>query len=621
MIHPFLPARAGALVALSTALLFTLFSSLLFSPGAAAQYFDDGRLTILITPSRFAETADETLAPVSVITREQIESSQADTVEEVLRTVPGVAFGNNGGVGKLTSLFLRGTESNHVLVLIDGVKVGRLDFGTTPFEFLPLDQIERIEVVRGPRSSLYGSEAIGGVVQIFTRKADGNTAPRFSIGAGSHNTAKIDAGVSGGDKAAWYSVGASAHSTDGYDACVTSFCRPGSAFGDDTGNDADAFKNTAISLRGGGELSDGVNLEGNFLQSESENEYDGSSNEAEHTARVANIKATWRGERNQTSLSIGRSEDDRDDLKDGAFQRNTDSTRDQVSVQNQVQLNQRNKLIAGVDYVNDKIESTTDYAATERDNTGLFALWRSDVGNHDFELSARNDDNEQFGNHATGNVAWGKTADDGSRITIAYSTAFSAPTLGDLYFPGYSNPDLKPESSQSVDIGFSQTNAREHFAFNMFHTRIKDLIIAPPPAYSPINVATASIVGVEVVMQQRNGPWQWGANLTLQNPRNEDTGEQLERRPKSIFNLDIDRQFGKLRLGATLHMRGDSDDSSARNESFALLNLRGEMRINEEWKAQLTINNAFEKEYETAAGYPQDGRNYLFTLRYKPIPQ
>ena len=183
------PACSGVPAVFVSAVFATLlvvsFSLLPVHLARAQDSPEDDRLTILITASRLAETVDETLAPVTVITRKEIEEKQATTVEEVLRAVPGITFGNNGGVGKLTSLFLRGTNSNHVLVLIDGVKVGNATSGTTPFQHLPLDQIEKIEVVRGPRSSLYGSEAIGGVIQIFTRKGNEKTRPRLSLSAGS----------------------------------------------------------------------------------------------------------------------------------------------------------------------------------------------------------------------------------------------------------------------------------------------------------------------------------------------------------------------------------------------------------------------------------------------------
>ena len=627
MIHPFLPARAGTLVALSTALLFTLFSSLLFSPGAAAQYFDDGRLTILITPSRFAETADETLAPVSVITREQIESSQADTVEEVLRTVPGVAFGNNGGVGKATSLFLRGANSNHVLVLIDGVKIGSATTGLAPFGLLPLDQIERIEVVRGPRSSLYGSEAIGGVVQIFTRKGQGETRRQFAASAGSHNSVKANAGASGGGDAGWFNVSVSHHSTDGYDACVTSSC------GFDKTPDDDGYDNQAVSLRGGWNINDDLRLEANLLNSQSENDYDASyytpsftqvfveDAVQEHTLEVLDLRANWRNARGESSLSVSRSEDDSENLYNGERNSVFNTVRNQLGAQHAMQIGAANKIIGGIDHLTDKIDGTTVYSVTERDNTGVYALYRRQGKINDWEISLRNDDNEQFGNHATGSVAWGFGSLDGGRLSASYGTGFQAPTLHNLYAPSYSNPDLEPEESKSVDIGFAYADQNSSASINFFHTTITGLLVYPAPNFIPMNVQTAKITGVELAMQQRLGPWQWGANFTLLNPQNEDSNTQLLRRPKSMVNFDVVRAFGNSSVGASLNAHGKSPDFGAVLDSYHIVNLRGETRLSDGWQGEFIIKNLFDEAYETAAGYPQDGRNYLFTLRYKPIPQ
>lgn len=170
----------------------------------------------VVTATRTAQTASQSLAAVSVIDREDIERSQARSVPELLRQVPGVSLANNGGFGKNTTLFLRGTESDHVLVLIDGIKVGSASAGLTAFQDLPVELIERIEVVRGPRSSLYGSEAIGGVIQIFTRRGDGQGAkPFFSAGYGTHQTLEGSAGVSGGAGNGWYSLGVSSFDTAG----------------------------------------------------------------------------------------------------------------------------------------------------------------------------------------------------------------------------------------------------------------------------------------------------------------------------------------------------------------------------------------------------------------------
>lgn len=612
----------------------------------------DDRLTILITASRFAETVDETLAPVTVITRREIEEKQAGTVEEVLRSVPGITLTNSGGVGKQTSLFLRGTESKHVLVLIDGVKTGSATSGTAPFQHLPLDQIERIEVVRGPRSSLYGSEAIGGVIQIFTRKGRGEPRSRFSVSIGSHNTRKTGLGVSGGDKDAWYNFGLSGLETHGFDACrAVAGC-----FTDEP--DDDGYQNKAISVRGGVSLTDSLDIEGNFLNSDSETEFDGPFlNESETVTRLVSVKASLQtNEQWQSSLLAGQSKDQSDNFKDGTPASTFDTTRDQIDWQNNFRLSESNQIIAGVDYFEDKVDSTAIYAVDSRDNTGVFALLRTKINANDFELSLRNDDNEQFGDHNTGGIAWGRDFADGKRMTLSYGTAFSAPTFNDLYYPEFisckysainsNNPALQPERSRSFNLGFLQAGLDGRLALNLFRTKIEDLIQytfnvetrkvkcgdmsqlpvnKTLPVNKSININEAEITGIEISGGTQAGQWDLSASATFQNPENAGGGANdsniLARRPRRIMTFDMARQFGRYRFGAGLYARGAAyvDSANTRTTSgFALLNLRGEVKLHKNWLFLLKINNVTDKEHETVEYYPQDDLNVLATLRYLP---
>jgi len=619
------PARAGAFaVAFIIATAFTAAHAQVASPSNTG----DDPLTILITASRFAETADETLAPVTVITREDIESKQAATVEEVLQTVPGVTLTNNGGPGKQTSLFLRGADSKNVLVLIDGIQVGGATTGLTRFEFLPLDQVERIEVVRGPRSALYGSEAIGGVVQIFTRRGDGKTRPRVAVGGGSHNTRRGDFHLSGGRGDAWYAIGAAAYSTGGFNACrgraaVGAFGAPGYAPGDGCFADEpddDAYENQSLSLRGGITVSDKLTLEGNFLTVNSDTEFDGSfENQAEHTARVAGAKAIWQAAPKwRATVQLGRSVDADDTFYHGVYRSTFDTVREQVSWQNDWHAGGA-RITAGVDYQNDRVDSNTDYTEDSRDNTGVFALWRTAAGRDDFELAARNDDNEQFGNHATGSIAWGRNLTGGARVTAAYATAFRAPTFNELYYPGGGNPRLRPEKSRSFDVGLARAGDVE-VAVNLFHTDISDAIVGWPAA----NIDASKITGLELSAAADWGDWHARANFTVQNAEyvgGANDGKTLIRRPKVILNWDFSRRIGQHRIGAALHARSRAfiDPANTRaTAGFATLNLRGEIALPKRWRLLLKVNNALDKEYETIEFYPQAQRNFMATLRWAP---
>ena len=297
--------------------------------GAAPSLFaNDAVEPIVVTATRTARTVDETLASVTVITRQEIERQQASSVQDVLRGVPGLSIANNGGPGKATSVFLRGTESDHALVLIDGVKVGSATLGTTAFQHIPVEQIERIEIVRGPRSSLDGSEAIGGVIQIFPRKGGGPTRPYLKFGGGSFRTYDAAAGVSGGGRHGWFNLSASGITTDGFNAC-NGKPSPNGAGCFVIEPDKDGYRNVSGSARAGYRFANGAEVEVNALRAEGENRFDGGFvNESRSVQQVVGSRlrfaptAPW-----HVTLAAGQSRDESDNFKDGIFKSRFDFQR------------------------------------------------------------------------------------------------------------------------------------------------------------------------------------------------------------------------------------------------------------------------------------------------------
>ncbi len=412
----------------------------------------------VVTATRTAQTASQSLAAVSVIDREDIERSQARSVPELLRQVPGVSLANNGGFGKNTTLFLRGTESDHVLVLIDGIKVGSASAGLTAFQDLPVELIERIEVVRGPRSSLYGSEAIGGVIQIFTRRGDGQGAkPFFSAGYGTHQTLEGSAGVSGGAGNGWYSLGVSSFDTAGINTK-----RAGTAGYEP---DRDGYRNLSGNLRGGYRFDNGLELDGTLLRAKSHNDYDQVFGNSGFNANADGEQNLVGGRARFTpfdpwlvTLQAGRSEDKADAYQDGRFYSRFDTRRDSLSWQNDLTLAEGHVLTLGYDWQKDEISSSEAFSVDSRLNKGWFAQYLGQYGRQDWQLSLRRDDNQQFGVHDTGSAAWGYALSDALRFTVSYGTAFKAPTFNELYYPDYGNPDLDAETSRSLEVGLSGTH-------------------------------------------------------------------------------------------------------------------------------------------------------------------
>ena len=578
---------------------------------------------INITATRTPQKVDDSLAAITVITRSDIERQQANSVQELLTGLPGVGITNNGGAGKVSSLFLRGTESDHVLVLIDGIKVGSATAGTTAFQDIPVEQIERIEIVRGPRSSLYGSEAIGGVIQIFTRKGGGGVKPFFSIGAGSYNTYTAAAGVSGGGERSWYSLSASGIDTKGFNACdgtLSSGCYT-------IEPDKDGYRNLSGSLRAGYQFDSGLMLDINALRTTGKSEFDGSyTNESETAQEVLGTTLHYSPLKPwQLSLAVGRSQDKSDSFKDGTFKSRFNTRRDSVSWQNDISIAEHHLLSLGVDYLNDKIESSSAFSVTDRDNTGLFAQYQGTYSNYDVQLSVRQDDNQQFGKHSTGGAGLGYALSKKLRLTATYGTAYKAPSFNELYYPGYSNANLRPEESRSFELGLSGHTDRLQWSLNAYETHIDNLIGYDATTFAPANINKSRIRGLEATLFTQLDNWTVNTSLTLLDPRNLSTsafvGEILPRRSRQSLRLDLDRQFKHYSYGATLRAIGKRYDDLANTQELAgygIIDLRAAYQLAKDWQLQGRIENLLDKDYETAALYNQPGSSLYVTLRYQP---
>ena len=579
----------------------------------------------IITATRTAQTADETLASVTVITRNDIERQQARSVQDLLRGVPGINITNNGGPGKATSVFLRGTESDHVLVLIDGVKVGSATLGTTAFQHIPIEQIERIEIVRGPRSSLYGSEAIGGVIQIFTRKGGGPLRPFFSIGGGSYRTYNASAGVSGGGERAWFSLSASGIDTEGFNACDGK-PSPGGAGCFTTEPDKDGYHNLSGSLRAGYRFENGLEVDAHALRATGDTEFDGGFvNESESVQQVLggtirfSPSDSW-----QLTLVAGRSRDESDNFKDGTFQSRFDTERDTISVQNDLFIADSHLLTLGVDYQDDRVDSTTAFAVSSRDNKGLFAQYQHAFAAHKLQLSLRRDDNEQFGNRTTGGAAWAYALAKDLRLTASYGTAFKEPTFNELYFPGFGNPNLHPEESRSFELSLGGKASWGHWSLNAYETHIDDLIAFDASIFAPANIDQVRIRGLETILTTQIKGWNLNTNLTLLDPENRSSGANngnvLPRRAEQSFQFDADRRFGQYGFGATLHAEDKRYDDLANTRKlggYSTVDLRAEYTLTRDWQLQARVVNLLDKHYETAAFFNQPGRSLFVTLRYQ----
>lgn len=593
----------------------SVFSAVM--PLAAAELSE-----VVVTANRLATPLDTTLAATTVITRAQIETLQARSVEDLLRGVDGLTIGNSGGPGKITSFFVRGTDAEHLLVLVDGVRVGSATAGTAALQNLPVEMIDRIEFVRGPRSSLYGSEAIGGVLQIFTRRGGSGLQTDFSASGGSFDTRQIAAGVSGGNKQRWFSVQGSSQSTDGIDACYGNSATFAGCGAEQP--DRDGYKYRSLALRAGGEIGDSTQIEVNLLRAPSRPEYDGYSNRSKILQQVAGLGVTHTlAAGNQLSLRVGRTWDESRDFFDGTFRSEFNTRRDNIAAQWDIEFAPGQMFTVGADYLDDQVDSSTDYEVGSRDNKALFLQYVGDHGPWRTEIALRGDDNEQFGRHSTVSAALGYAVSEGLQFVAQYGTAFKAPTFNDLYYPfGYGNPQLDPERSRSLELAVKGRVDSARWRVSLFQTQINDLI-GLDINYFPVNTDKARIRGVEASATFPWRDWQLEVGATALDAENRtddaNHGNQLARRPKLAGHLDVARDFGQFQLGARLVTEGGRYDSIANTRrlgGFGTLDLRGEYAFSDAWRVQARVANALDKSYETVGYYHQPGRAAYLTLRY-----
>ena len=584
---------------------------------------------VVVTATRTAITVDDALSSVSVITREDIDRLQPTSLMDLLTGLPGVTFTQSGGMGEQTSLFLRGTNSSHTLLLVDGVRVGTVSAGLAAFEQIPVGQIERVEIVRGPRSSLYGADAIGGVIQVFTRhgQAGGGVSPSLSLTTGSRGTAGAQVGLSGGGRHAWYNLSLGGEYTRGINACRDG---AGTVFAGCFANepDRDAYRNYNALANAGYRWDDGTELAATYLRNRNYVEFDGApyGNQALNQQQVAGARLSFRPLSFwQVTLGAGQNLDKATTYNDGQYLRYSDSRRNQASWQNDLTLAANQTLTLGTDYQQEHLASDTGYLASTRQDTGVFAQYQGNFGRHELQASARHDHNGQFGNHDTGALAWGYHFDRGLRLYASYGSAFHAPTFNDLYYPyGSGNPDLRPETSRSAEVGVAGQGEGWNWGVNAYQTRISQLITLDS-AYFPRNLSHARIRGLEGQLGLKTGDWQWQGYLTLQQPRNDDGGPNdghwLPRRPERTARIDLDRGFGTFSLGATLNAAGHRYDDLANTQrlgGYATVDLRASYAFAPGWALDGRLANAFDRHYETVYYFNQPGRSWYLTLRYQP---
>jgi len=584
---------------------------------------------IVVTATRIPQQASQSLQPVIVITADEIADSGQQTLVEVLQSRAGLEIASTGGFGQPSSVFIRGANSGHTLVLIDGLRVDSATTGTTAFENIPLNQIERIEIVPGPLSSLYGSEAIGGVIQIFTKSAKYAPGASVSAGYGSLNTRSASGGVNIRFNDTDFSLNAGYFISGGFDATKPSIDAPGTPPAFLIHNpDLDDYHNTNYSLKLAQHFTTDHEIGLTAFQSYGNTRFDSGPFTDDINRQTLSAFSLY--SRNQLTakwlslLRIGLGRDNQD--ISGAFSGYFRTTQPQLTWQNDFKLS-GGSLIAGFEYLDQEVASTTTYTRTSRDVRSLFGGYVGEFGPHGMQLNVRNDDNSQFSNQTTGSVGYGYRLNSYLRLRASGGTAFKAPTFNDLYFPGFSNPNLQPERSRSYETGVNLQVGNHRLGLTYFDNRITDLIVFvfDPVTFTgmPQNVNEARINGGEISYQGSYAGFGTNAHFTVQNPVNSLTGQLLQRRAKHYGSFIINRTLGPWKLGAELVTSGARFDSANENPTtrlpgYALYNLTANYAFAREWSFNLRWNNVFNRNYELVQNFNTPGSNVFFALRYEP---
>ena len=617
------------LSALSSALI-------LAATGISAQTHSEMETTI-VTATRTEQAIADSLAPVTVFERADIERIQPVDLQELLARAVGVSFVRNGGRGASTSLFLRGNQSNHTLVLVDGVRIGSATLGSPSLTNLPPELIERVEIVRGSRSSLYGSEAIGGVVNIITRKyhdTDG-VKPLLQLGIGTQGSSKVLAAVSGGNSQSQFNLSALQENTDGIDNTASKSGVHG---------DKDGFEQTAYNLSLSHKINDRAKLSALYQNSSSESDYDTNcygtgfvkyscSPYSNSEVNVANLRGEFQLLQNWLlTLSAGESKD-QSQVKHhyiepgamGVSGDNFDTTRKIYSAQNDWLLGENHVVTVGFERLLDEVDSNLNYGEDSRSNKAVFAQWQADFGIVDLTIGGRNDDNEQFGTYDTGNASVGIQIAKPVKLIASYGEGFNAPTFNDLYYPFYGVATLKPETSENQELELRVDQAWGSWSTSYFENDVDELIQYNPATFGPDQIKGAELKGLELSMVTSLYQWNIEANATYLKAIDTSTDKDLRRRARRQFNIDADRQWQNWGTSASLRFVGkryEDTKNTDRLGGYALVDTAVSYRVNEQLRLNLALKNIFDREYVTARGglgdYQPIGREAMLSITYTP---
>lgn len=571
---------------------------------------------IVVTPGRVETAIDQSPVPVLIISRQQIENNNSQDVADIIQHYAGLEVARNGGYGKVTSLFVRGTESNHTVVLVDGVKINPATIGSAAIQNISPAIIDHIEIIKGPRSSVYGSEAIGGVVNIITRRDLQGSQGKITLGLGDNHTRKAAVDLLYGNENLSTGLIMESFSTDGFP--VTDQSSEDHGYDNETLNAFVNYRLDAHSLNfrhwqssGNVEYYSFGELNQNFNNSASSLQWDYDLNDTLKTAlRVSQVEDKIQQEVANYLAQFDKSI----------------TIRDELDLKLEYRINIISTLSAGILTTREEVDALS-YGTRIDEKTDIdewYALFQGSRGKHDYSMSLRSTDHPSFGQQNTWNMDYQYHFHPAARLYTGIGTAFRAPDSTDRF--GYGgNPDLNPETARNFELGLIvDLNHSSQFKLSAFRTTIDDLIVLTGnwPDYSLQNVDEAEITGIELSLTQQLDAWHYQFNAVLQNPVNKTLDEPLSRRAQSTVNLTVGYSRPQWQISSNISVVSARDDSSFNDiilPQYELVDLSMSYQLSKKLKLSTKVDNLFNENYQTAAGFNSKSRTLMMELSYQFI--
>ena len=584
-----------------------------FPPFAQTQTIPQLAETV-VTATRVAQPLSDVVADVSIIDRAQIERSGAVGVADVLKRLPGIEITRNGGPGATTSVFLRGAESRFTAVYIDGVRIDSQATGGAAWEAIPLALIDRIEVLRGPAAAVYGSDALGGVIQFFTKSGEEGFAPYAGFGVGTYSTRKLDAGFSGASGAFDYAIGLAHEKSDGFNARPIAGQNP----------DKDGYRNKSANIRLGFQAHSSQRFEASYLTSDGNSGYDNSLGvDDRNLHKLETLGLNWQArwtEAWSTHLAVTESKDRYETTPSPYL---TETRLRGYTFFNEVRLGEH-LLTAALERKEDHLKNAP--IDQGRSQNALALGYGFSHQAHTVQLNMRHDKDSEFGGKTTGSAAYAYAFTPAWRGTASVGTAFRAPTLYQR-FSVYGVPTLVPESSRNVELGLRWAQGASSAALVAYRNKVDNLITfagagtcaSPFGCYS--NTARAEYSGATLSATHAMNGVNLAASLDVQNPRDVATGKSLARRSKQHATLSADTRVANWQLGAEAQFSGKRFDDAANTRvlsGYSVANLSASTPISKDWTLLARIDNLADKKYEVARNYGTAGRSFYIGVKWAP---